>query len=437
MRQQANSGAAALETLRKHKVAFDNTWRLTIVLATMLAVLCWYFRLVQVDIAPVIWTLTGLALAQPALAMLTRRATSPGRLQWLTLWTQLLGTLLLGIGWHLFGGLQQPLVPVFIILPLLPAALLLGFWQQQLALFALLALLVSGVLLSPDTNSFMEVRYGVRLSGLELPSWVPHSRVAFADVNTSPSYDLMLVITVAVIGVAVTAMARSLVTIFSGGGARVDRLESELGRLEQLNRQLVARAPCAAVVVDAASGRIIRASERFARGFRLRDPAGEFLLDAIPFRYPTVIKQLLQTGGEEIQGATFDGRELPLRIRAEVLDSGAPQLTALDVETFAEPGLRAQIDAVEDPLFAITPAGHLALPNRAAAELLGEDAEGLSAEAVFEEGAGGWWQIAPLDSARRILRRGSHSYLVSIRRQRVVPSIGELTFVRLQPATGV
>jgi PAS domain-containing protein len=436
VRQPANDGAAALETLRRHKVTFDNTWRLTIVLATLLAILCWYLRLVQLDIAPVIWTLAGLALAQPALGALARRTSSPGRLQWLALWTQLLGTLLLGVGWHLFGGLQQPLFPLFIILPMLPAALLLGFWQQQLALLALLAVLVSGVLLSPDTNSFMEARYGVRLGALELPSWLPHSRVAFADVNTSPSYDLMLVITVAVIGVTVTAMARSLVSIFSGGGARVDRLESELARLEQLNAQLVARAPSAAAVVDAGSGRIVRASERFARAFGLHDPAGQFLLDAIAFHYPTVIKQLLQTGGEQVQGATLDGREQSLRVRAEVLESGASQLTALDVETFAEPGLRAEIDAVDEPLFAVTAAGHIALPNLAAAELLGAGAEGLPAAAVFEESSTGWWHIAPLDSARRILRRGSQNYLVSIRRRRVVPSIGELTFVRLQPVTG-
>jgi PAS domain-containing protein len=433
MSEEAKEAAAALETLRRHQVTFDNTWRLTIVLATMLAIVCWYLRLVQLDIAPVIWTLAGLALAQPALALLTGRSTSPSRLRWLALCTQLLGTLLLGVGWHLFGGLQQPLFPLFIILPLLPAALLLGFWQQQLALLGLLAVLASGVLLSPDTNSFMQARYGVRLGLLDLPRWLPQSRVAFADVNTSPTYELMLVITVAVIGVAVTALARSLASLFSGGGARVGRLESDLARLEQLNAQLVSHAPSAAIVVDAMSGRIIHASARFAHAFALQDPVGQFLLDAIAFHYPMVIKRLLQTGGEEIQGATLNGRELPLRVRAEVLNTGASQVTAVDVESFPEPGLRAEIDAVEDPLFAITSAGHVALPNRAAAELLGEAAEGLPAAGIFEEASPGWWQIAPLESARRILRRGSQSYLVSMRRKRIVPSIGELTFVRLQP----
>ena len=438
MKQTANDGATALKALRRYKVTFDSTWTVTIVLATTLAILSWYFGLAQIDIAPVIWTLAGLALAQLALGLPTRRARSPQRLRWLALWAQILGTLLLGVGWHLFGGLQQPLFPIFIILPLLPAALLLGFWQQQLALVALLAVLASGILLSPDTNSFLEIRYGVRFAGLDLlPGWVPHSRVAFADVNTSPGYDLMLVITVAVIGVAATAMARSLAGTFSSGGVRVEQLEDELARLEHLNTQLISRAPSAAVLVDPGSGRIVRASERFARSLGLTDPAGQFLLDAVAFHYPTVIKQLMQTGGEEIQGAMLNGREVVLRVRAELLECGAAPAAALAVEIYTELGLRGELDAVEEPVFTVTAAGHVALPNRSAAALLGEGAEGLAAAGIFEGEAPRWWDIAPLESARRILRRGSQSYLVCIRRERVVASIGELAFVRLQPVTAV
>jgi PAS domain-containing protein len=438
MKPAVNDGAATLQALCRHKVTFDNTWTLTIVLATSLAVLCWYFGLAQVDIAPVIWTLAGLALAQLALGLPTRRLSSLQRLRRLTLSAQLLGTLLLGVSWHLFGGLQQPLFPVFIILPLLPAALLLGFWQQQLALLALLGVLASGIVLSPDTNSFLEARYGVRLGGLEqLPGWVPRSRVAFADVNTSPGYDLMLVTTVAVIGVAATALARSLAGAFSSGGARVEQLKDELARVERLNAELIARAPAAAALVDVGSGRIVRASERFALSLGLADPGGQFLLDAVAFHYPTVIKQLLQTGGEEIQGAMLHGREVVLRVRAELLEGGAAPLAAIAVEIFTELGLRGEIDAVDEPVFTVTAAGHVALPNRSAAALLGEGAEGLAAAGIFESDAPRWWDIAPLESARRILRRGSQSYLVCIRRERVVASIGELAFVRVQPVTAV
>jgi PAS domain-containing protein len=438
MMQGANDVSAALETSRRHKVIFDSTWTLTIGLATTLAILCGYFGLAQVDIAPVIWTLAGLALAQLALGVPARRASSPERLRRLALASQILGTLLLGIGWHLFGGLQQPLFPLFIILPLIPAALLLGFWQQQLALVALLIVLTSGMLLSPDTNSFLDARYGVRLHGLELlPVWLPHSRVAFADVNTSPGYNLMLVATVAVIAVAATALARSLAGTLKSGGARAEQLEEQLARLERLNAELIARAPTEAALVDPISGRILRASERFVRSFALADPGGQFLLDAVAFHYPTVIKRLLQTGGEEIQGAMLHEREVVLRVRVERLESDGAPVAALAIEIFSELGLRGEIDAVDDPIFTVTATGHVALPNRSAATLLGGEAEGLAAANIFEEERGRWWDIAPLESARRILRRKSRSYLVSIRRERVIASIGELAFVRLQPVTPV
>jgi PAS domain-containing protein len=432
--QSASDAGAALAASRRHKATFDNTWTLTVVLATTLAILCGYLGLAQVDIAPVIWTLAGLALAQLMLGLPTRRARSPERLSELALSSQIVGTLLLGVGWHLFGGLQQPLFPMFIILPLFPAALLLGFWQQQVALLALLAVLASGMLLSPDTNSFLEARYGMRLHGLDLiPGWVPRSRVAFADVNTSPGYNLMLVITVAVIAVAANALARSLAGSLMSGVARAQQLEEQLARLERLNTELIVRAPAAAALVDPMSGRIVRASERFVRGLALENPSGQFLLDAIAFHYPTVIKQLLQTGGEEIQGATLQEREVVLRVRVERLESSNVPIAALAIEIFSELGLRGQIDAVDDPIFTVTATGHVALPNRSASTLLGEGAEGLAAASIFEEERGRWWDIAPLESARRILRRESQSYLVSIRRERVIASIGELAFVRLQP----
>ncbi len=44
----------------------------------------------------------------------------------------------------------------------------------------------------------------------------------------------------------------------------------------------------------------------------------------------------MTTGGEEIQGATLHGRELVLRVRAEIVGSGASQTTALSIETCDE-----------------------------------------------------------------------------------------------------
>jgi len=426
-----------VDEVRQHKVMFDNTWTLATVLATALAVLCWYFRLAQVNIGPVICALAGLAVAQLGINSFTGRAGSKATLQHLALLSQLTGTLWLGVAWHLLGGLQQPLFPLFAILPLVPAALVLSFWQEQMALLGLLVLLASGVALSPDTNSFIEERYGIGIvSHYVLPGWIPRSHTAFSDVSTSPAYDLVLVATVGIVGIAVSTTARALVALCRRATGRVSALEGNLAQLLQQNAQLVTRAPTAEVLVSSATGSIVAASERFARTFEVADAPGRFLLDTVAFAYPAVIRRLMTTGGEEIQAATLHGRELVLRVRAEIVGSGASQTTALSMETCDEICWRGALDALEEPVFVVNSRGVIVFLNRSAARTLGSAAVGIAAADLFDTG-GAWWDIAPLESARRLLDRGEHRYLASVRRERVAESIGELSIVHLRERESV
>jgi hypothetical protein len=128
-----DNDAAALGELRRYRGMFDSAWTLVTALATALVVLCWYLRLAQIDVGAILWSLATLSLTQFLLNSWARRVVSPHRLRLITLISQLFGTALLGITWHLFGGLQQPVFPLLVALPLVPGALLLAFWQQQLA----------------------------------------------------------------------------------------------------------------------------------------------------------------------------------------------------------------------------------------------------------------------------------------------------------------
>jgi PAS domain-containing protein len=411
---------------------FDHTWTLAIVLATALAVVSWYFGLAQLDIEPVVWLSTALALVQMALSSWTQRAISIEQLRSLALTSQLLGTLLMGLSWHVFGGLQQPLFPLFILLPLLPGSLLLGFWQQQLATLALLFALISGLLLSPDTNSFIEQRYGISIGSVQwLPQWIPRSRVAFADVNTSPTYNLMLILGLAVAVVAVSTTARALVNLCRRSSEHLVSIESELSSLQDRSAQLMYAAPSPQVLVMVNSGRIVNASSRFLQAFDIQDAAGRFLLDTVTFTYPSVIKQLIASGGEDIQGATVRGRDLVLRIRVSVIGAGDSRAALLGIEPCDDVCWRGEVDTLDEPVFAVDARGHLAFLNRSAVSLFGAASEGSAATELFESGAARWWEIAPLESARRVLHRGSNRYIASIRRTRIAASIGELSFVHL------
>ena len=422
-----------LDELRRHKDMFDNCWTLATLLAGILAVLCGYFGLVQINVGPIVWTLSVLALVQLIMASQAYRVSTAAHLREYALASQFLGTLFMGVSWHFFGGLQQPLFPLFIVLPLLPAALVLGFWQQQAAVAGLLVVLVSGVILSPDTNSFIAARYGFSLEHwYSTPAWVPRSAMAFPDVNTSPDYELVMVISVGVIGFALSNTARALVGLCRLSAGQVAAQERELERLKESNLQLIARAPYASVLVAVGTGRILNASERLLKGFDIQDATGRFLLDTIDFAYPAVIRRLMHTGGEEVQGATVHGREVVVRIRAEVLGSGAAQLALVSIESCDEICWRGAVDAIAEPVFAINSRGSVAFLNRSARQLLGSDAQDVAASTLFETGEVRWWDIAPLDSARRILDWRGHRYLACMRRERVAESIGELSIVRLQ-----
>lgn len=429
------SSVLALDNVRRNLAVFESSWMLTTVLAATLAVLCWYFRLAHVNLAPIIWGLAGLALTQLVLSSQTHRA---GSLAWLhsyALISHLLGTVIMGIVWHFFGGVQQPVFPLLIILPLIPAALVMGFWQRQLATLAFVALLASGILLSPDTNSFIAQRYGLRLpADALLPAWLPRSAIAFPDVSTSPAYDLVVTAVVAVVGVAVNATAHVLVGLCRRATDRATSLEVELARLHRLNTELITRMPSADVLVSSSTGRIVNASERFIRTYDGQGSDERFLLDTIEFEYPAVIRQLMVTGGEQVQEAKVRGQVALLRVRAERLGGESSQLAALNIENCDDLCWQGAVNALDEPVFAIDFRGDVVFLNRAALALFGEPAP-RTAASLFAGDSARWWDIAPLDCARRVLGRGTRQYMAVIRRERVAASVGELSFVHLRERT--
>jgi hypothetical protein len=239
-----------LDELRKRKDVFDNTWTLAIVLSASSIIVFWYLGLGQVDIAPIIWTLAALAVVQFVLNARTARCATAADLRRLAQISEVVGIVAMAVAWHLFGGLQQPMFPLFIMLPLFTGALILNFWQQQSTIILFLGVLLSGVLLSPDTNSFIEERYGLSaLSTHVLPAWIPRSRVAFLDVSTSPTYNLMLTGSLAILAVALTATARAIVALSWRSVDSLEALRDEVEQARQLGALLVEKAPASEVLI--------------------------------------------------------------------------------------------------------------------------------------------------------------------------------------------
>lgn len=429
------SRATSSDDLRQRKDMFDNTWMLAFVLSASSIVVFWYLGLGQVDVAPIAGTLGTAALLQYLLNWRAEKLTTAPPLRATAMASQAIGILSMGVAWHFFGGLQQPMFPLFIMLPLLTSALILSFWQQQIGILLFLAVLTSGVLLSPDTNSFIEERYGLRILSLHaLPAWFPKSRVAFADVSTSPTYNLMLTGSLAILAIALSATGRALLALAWRFSERLQALQGELAQAQHLNSRFVATAPACEVLVALATGRILDVSDRFLQAFDLTSPVvGEFLLDVIHFNYPTVIKRLMKTAGDELQEATIGRREVLLRVRAGVSDAGEGAVVRLTIDICEDTCWRAAVDTLEHPVLAVNARGSVMLVNRSARTEFGAAAVGSDVTSLFEtnQGMGRWWDLGPLRSANRVLRREQRQYVAAIRRERVAESIGDLSFVHL------
>jgi PAS domain-containing protein len=422
----------AAQGLPEHKALFDHSWTLAIVLATALVIISWYLGFTQIDVGPVIWCLASLALVQFLLNAATRNLPTESAQQKVALCSQLLGTLMLGIAWHMFGGVQQPLFPLLLMLPLLSSSVLLPFWHQQIAVLSLILLLASAAVLSPDTNSFIEQHYGLGISNSSwLPAWMPRSRVAFPNVVTSPPYELSMMGCMAVMALAVSTTARAVVMLCSHAGQRLLATGQEIERVQRINHEIITRSPYSEVMVLSASGRIVESSERFRTTFSVNEKVGGFLIDTVAFSYPAVIKRLCAIGGEDIQRATIAGRPAVLRIAAVLIGSGPSQVTRLVIERCDDVCWRTALDALEQPVFAVHPGGEILFLNLAARAAFGADSEGASAAELFNTTAH-WWDIAPLRTARRMLDRDGQSYLATIRLERIAESVGDLAFIDLQ-----
>src|SRR5262249_45258020 len=156
------------------------------------------------------------------------------------------------------------------------------------------------------------------------------------DVSTSPSYDLVVTITVGIIGLAASTAARALVAVWRQTQEQLESLQTDLKRLQLQAAEFVTRAPSHEVVVASATGRIVNASTRFRRTFALPEAAGAFLLDCVGFAYPAVVRRLIGAGGEDVQSATVQGRDTVLRVRAETVGEGASQVTIMNIEPCEE-----------------------------------------------------------------------------------------------------
>jgi PAS domain-containing protein len=287
------------ETLRAQVRFLSRAIAASAVLLFTSVALPWLLRIIDVDLAPLAWTLTAFAAVHAALTLATERARETATLRRLLHIVPMTGVAFMAVLWHFGGGAAHPALALMIALPVVAAAALpRAAFAYDVALYAIVVVTVTVAITSPDFGWYV-TQLGVpgaavaRLATEEALT----ARDPFPGATTTPAAMFLFVVTFAVVELAVAAIATRVVKFVR---AREDfQLRVQEGELETLPAIAVRATPAASLLVISGTGQIVQATKRFAQQSLLHNQpiVGHELFEFLAFADAAAVRALLATGG--------------------------------------------------------------------------------------------------------------------------------------------
>lgn len=290
--------------LRERKRTLEGIWLLTLVVVLVALAVPWYLRALEIDLAPIAWSVFGFAALLAAAAFASDRLRDRRALGRVAVAMQVAGVLFLGLVWHLAGGLQNPLFVLVFALPVIAAgAVPRRGHALAIALLAVLAVLTVAWIGSPELRRYVLV-LGLPAGPLAslAPAAVPAAGEPFPELETPAAYTFSALLLFAALLPTAALAADAL-------GALLRRAEAEGPRRGPpgLLPAALAAAPYPAALVELGSGQVIAASDRF-RGQLLLDEADlrrRGFFELVAFDRPDEVAALLEGEGGELPAATL------------------------------------------------------------------------------------------------------------------------------------
>jgi hypothetical protein len=289
---------AGIETLRAQVRWLARTMAGTMVLMFLCVALPWLLRMIEVDLAPLAWTMTAFAVLHAALLIAAERARSRALVLRLLYAVPLFGVGFMALLWHYGGGIGHPALALPMVLPVVAAGALPRFrFAYDVAVYSLLVLVTTVMLSSPDFGWYV-TQLGVpgaaigRVAGEELA--VPDP---FPGATTTPSAAFLFVATFAAVQLAAAVVSTRVAAFVRRREEVAERVAA--GHPGALPAMAAERMPVAAVLVIAGTGQIVQASKRFTQQMLLHNEpvVGRELLDVLRFSDPNAMRTLLTKGG--------------------------------------------------------------------------------------------------------------------------------------------
>lgn len=287
-----------VETLREQVRFLARIIAAAMVLMFLVVALPWLGRMIEIDLAPLAWSLTAFAIVHAALSLLADRIRDRKRMLWLTYAVPLAGIAFMTVLWHHGGGVGHPSLAMIMALPVIAAAALpRPAFPWHLALYSILVVTLVATLTSPDLSWYV-TQLGIpgagllRLGGEEL---LP--REPFPGATTTPAAMFLFVVTFALVQLAVAFVASRAARSLRARDELALRLQD--ADVETLPALALRTTPAAALVVVAPTGQIVQATKRFVQQMLLHNEpvVGRELFDFLDFDDANAVRTLLTDGG--------------------------------------------------------------------------------------------------------------------------------------------
>jgi PAS domain-containing protein len=433
-----------LQALKERKRLLDDVWLLALLVLFLAVGVPWYLRILEVNFAPVAWSLFGFGALYVAASVATDSLRSRRSLLLAVTLLQAAGVLLLGLVWHWTGGLQNPMFLLVFVLPVVAGSFLLVSWHSYATVLLAVATVAAVALINaPD------LRWYLAQAG-SLPDWAsrllpeaPASAQPFPSLHAPPAYSALMLASFTVLLFTVALVSESVTTLLLRLYKRLDASTRALGVAEDLSFEVLRASPSPAALIYADTMHVAQASQSFQEQFFLNADSllGRPLLDLVRFAHPEVIAELLSGDGGEVFPAIchVDAETRVARVRAEPIQFGGRVYVYVNIQDMSEQQfLQAALDSLDVAVVVLSDSKRIVAFNPAAVALFGALEAGAEADASLRLGGfpEGWWETGLRARLERTLEAGGKRWNVVCATARILSEKNALTIATLRQAGG-
>jgi PAS domain-containing protein len=405
-----------IESLRAQVRLLERAMAVTMVVMFLALAVAWLLRMIDIDIAPAAWTLTGFAVLHAAIVIAADRAENRTFLRRLLYVVPLPGVVLMALLWHFGGGVSHPALALMLVLPVLGAAALpRAAFAYDTAAYSIVAVAAFAAISSPDLGWYI-AQLGI--PGAAAAAVAGESvlvREPFPGTVTTPSAIFVFIATFAIVQLTAAAVATKLARHLRVRLATALHI-TDVAAAEVLPALALRSTPASAAIVISATAQIVQTTKQFAQRMLLHNEgvAGRELFSVLAFDDLGAVRALLASGGAiPFCRYRVGAEERIASVAAETFAQEGVAYTSVVINDWNDAAyLAAAAESLPDALLVIGSDARLRYANPAAATLFGEVYAGRDAALVF--GEEDWWRAAS-PTTRQIALAGRSYEAVSTR----------------------